>query len=172
MKLQSRAIKDIDMMFKHYFEKYNLDGWEWKVNKRLKRVLGRCWAGEKKLIELSYEHITFSKVEAIEDTILHELAHAIDGCKHGHREEWQKLAVELGCVPSAGKERVIERDELNSHIALTKYYLKYDHPTKGTIKTEISARRYNKHLQHGASRVKFTKYPSSLGKCYITKEVL
>lgn len=35
-------------------------------------------------------------MEEIENTILHEIAHAIVGVGHGHRLKWQEKAIELG----------------------------------------------------------------------------
>ena len=35
--------------------------------------------------------------EKIKDTILHEIAHALVGNKHGHDYVWQRKAIEIGC---------------------------------------------------------------------------
>ena len=48
--------------------------------------------------------ITLSKVlvplmsdSAVRNTILHEIAHAIVGCHHGHNNVWKRKAIEIGC---------------------------------------------------------------------------
>jgi hypothetical protein len=35
-------------------------------------------------------------LDDIKNTILHEIAHAIVGENHGHRQVWQEKAIELG----------------------------------------------------------------------------
>ena len=51
----------------------------------------------KKKISFSRNFIKNSSKEDIQDTILHEIAHAIVGPKHGHDKVWKAMASKLGC---------------------------------------------------------------------------
>ncbi len=50
-------------------------------------------------IELSRSFFMDNPPNICTDTILHELAHAIVGCKAKHGEEWKKKCVEIGAIP-------------------------------------------------------------------------
>ena len=52
---------------------------------------------EKKKISFSRNFIKNSNESEIYDTILHEIAHALVGPKHGHDIVWKKMAKKLGC---------------------------------------------------------------------------
>lgn len=47
------------------------------------------------------------------DTILHEIAHALVGCAHGHDEVWQTKAKEIGCNGNRTCNRIISDKELS-----------------------------------------------------------
>lgn len=67
-----------------------------------KRKLGSCSSDT---IILSINHALSYDIKNIDHTILHEIAHAIVGVNHGHREVWQNRAKELGVVWRAGRYR-------------------------------------------------------------------
>lgn len=71
-------------------------GWTALVNDNRSR-LGYCdW--RKKRIALSSFHILHSKDDAVLDTILHEIAHALVGpSRNPHGEIWRNKALEIGC---------------------------------------------------------------------------
>ena len=69
-----------------------------------KRRRGSC---SQNSIRLSINHALSSDIKVVENTILHEIAHAIVGVNHGHREAWQNKAKELGVV---GELVVIENN--------------------------------------------------------------
>lgn len=77
---------------------YGLVGWKVKVNGRFFNVLGRC-KYRTKTIELSKAYIEQGTQEHINDTILHEIAHALVGEGHGHGIVWQRKAREIGAIP-------------------------------------------------------------------------
>ena len=70
-------------------------GFKW-TNK--KRALGTCHYSERR-ISLSQFFVPHLDVDEVKDTILHEIAHAIVGGKHGHDYVWKRKASELGCNP-------------------------------------------------------------------------
>lgn len=74
-------------------------GWRAQFNPRLSRTLGRCW-NSKKLIELSSHYVDNNTAELVQDTILHEIAHALTpGDKHG--QLWKAACRRIGAVPKA-----------------------------------------------------------------------
>ena len=70
-------------------------GWILKFN-RAKRIAGICDESKKQII-LSRVLLPLHTDESVKDTILHEIAHALVGCKHGHNRVWQRKAKEIGC---------------------------------------------------------------------------
>jgi predicted SprT family Zn-dependent metalloprotease len=76
---------------------HGLHDWFFQFNAR-KRQLGLCYEG-KKTIALSYHFCELNPPEVVEDTIRHQLAHALVGVKAGHGPVWQAKARELGANP-------------------------------------------------------------------------
>lgn len=62
-----------------------------------KQHLGWCKHTRKEIQFSSY--FTHNEREEIEDVILHEIAHALVGPKHGHDYVWQMKCVEIGARP-------------------------------------------------------------------------
>lgn len=76
---------------------HGLSGWSFGYNRR-KRSLGLCRYEEKR-IELSIYFVTNNSLEAVEDTILHEIAHALAGPEAGHGEHWKRVCRQIGAIP-------------------------------------------------------------------------
>lgn len=71
-------------------------GWSCLINDNRSR-LGYCDFMKKK-IALSSFHVLYSSDEAVLNTILHEIAHALVGpSKNPHGDIWRKKALEIGC---------------------------------------------------------------------------
>ena len=82
-------------------------GWRFEFD-RAKRRFGVC-RYRNKTIGLS-KYLTAINDEArIKNTILHEIAHALVGYKHGHDEVWRRKAIEIGC----DGERCVNQLEAN-----------------------------------------------------------
>lgn len=80
-----------DMMRVH-----GLYGWKAVITENRSR-LGYCHWG-KKTIGLSIYHVTGSSEDAVMNTILHEIAHALVGpSSNPHGLAWQRKALEIGC---------------------------------------------------------------------------
>lgn len=77
---------------------YNLveKGWQFYFNDNRSR-LGVCKEYNKS-IELSIWHVNNSPFESVKNTLLHEIAHAIVGCRHQHNNVWRRKAIEIGCT--------------------------------------------------------------------------
>lgn len=82
---------------------YGLDqqGWTFAFNRR-RNAFGLCTYKERR-IELSLPLFHFMKPEAVEDTLLHELAHALVGGGHGHGPVWKAACVRVGARPERCK---------------------------------------------------------------------
>jgi len=70
-------------------------GWRFEFD-RAKRRLGVC-KHRNKTIGLSKGIAALNEVERVRNTILHEIAHALVGPKHGHDWVWKRMAISIGC---------------------------------------------------------------------------
>lgn len=72
-------------------------GWHFKMD-NAKRRFGVC-KFRSKTISISIPLTRLNSEEQVTDTILHEIAHALVGPKHGHDHVWKVKAEEIGCKP-------------------------------------------------------------------------
>ena len=80
-----------DLMREH-----GLDDWRIKLDHARRRA-GQC-DYNKKEISLSRHYVRYAEMDHIRDTILHEIAHALVGPKHGHDAVWRQQARAIGCT--------------------------------------------------------------------------
>lgn len=87
-------------MVNELMQKHGLtaQGWRFKWG-RGKRRLGCCWC-LKKTISVSHYHASNHSEDAVRDTVLHEIAHAISGHEAGHGFLWASKCREIGGNPS------------------------------------------------------------------------
>jgi len=78
--------------------------WDFRLN-RNKRRLGACKQYLKR-IELSEHYVQRNEIAHVTDTVLHEIAHALVGCEHGHDAIWKAMCMHLGCKPKACEAEV------------------------------------------------------------------
>jgi predicted SprT family Zn-dependent metalloprotease len=76
---------------------HGLEGWTVRFS-RSKRTLGRCLYDDR-TIEVSRHFVERNDVEAIRDTLLHEIAHALVGFGHGHDSAWRQMCQRIGARP-------------------------------------------------------------------------
>ena len=82
----------MELMAKHGL---NRSGWTFQFDNARRRA-GVC-KHYKKVIGLSKYLLPHMKEDKVKDTLLHEIAHALVGPKHGHDWVWQRKAIEIGC---------------------------------------------------------------------------
>lgn len=88
-------------------ERWGLVGWTFVVDTRPKRRLGQCRYRPKE-IAISEYHMLGSDDWLVEDTILHEVAHALSGSNHGHDEVWKGWCRKVGARPMRCKDTDME----------------------------------------------------------------
>ena len=88
---------------------HGLEGWQVEFD-TAKRRAGICRFHDR-VIGLSSPLTRVHNEEEVRDTILHEIAHALVGPRHGHDEVWRRTAISIGCsgkrCMSADSPRVI-----------------------------------------------------------------
>ena len=77
-------------------EAHGLAGWRIKLDHARRRA-GQC-DYTNKTISLSRLYVRHADIDHIRDTILHEIAHALVGPRHGHDAVWRQKAREIGCT--------------------------------------------------------------------------
>ena len=75
---------------------HGLVGWRIKFDHARRRA-GQC-DYTNKTISLSRLYVRHAGIDHIRDTILHEIAHALVGPRHGHDAVWRQKAREIGCT--------------------------------------------------------------------------
>ena len=88
---QARTLAN-ELMTKHgLIEK----GWRFEFD-HAKRRFGCCHYGTR-TISLSRALVELNTEARVQNTILHEIAHALVGHGHGHDNVWKRKALEIGC---------------------------------------------------------------------------
>ena len=90
-------LTSVQLLANRLLKDHELDkkGWRFKFD-RAKRRAGSCRFFEKE-ITLAKAYAEQEELKEIKNTILHEIAHALVGPKHGHNEIWKQKALEIGC---------------------------------------------------------------------------
>ena len=74
---------------------HGLTQWNFQFDYGTRRA-GSCQY-EKHLITMSYDYARHVSDEDVQDTLLHEIAHALVGKQHNHDAIWRAKATEIGC---------------------------------------------------------------------------
>lgn len=77
-------------------DRHGLVGWRIKLDHARRRA-GQCDYNSR-TISLSRHYVRHAEPGHIRDTILHEIAHALVGPRHGHDAVWRQKAREIGCT--------------------------------------------------------------------------
>ena len=111
-----RSVPHVDLgdafaMAEYLLEVHGLEDWEVSYD-NAKRRAGICKFGERTL-GLSAPLTAVHSEDDVRDTILHEIAHALVGPRHGHDAHWRRVAISIGC----SGERCAPADAPSSHAA-------------------------------------------------------
>ncbi len=93
----TRRLQWTERFARAVFARHELNGWSFAFNRR-KTEMGLCLFGLRR-IELSVHFVQLNDREAIRDTLLHEVAHALVGPGHGHDRVWKQKCREVGAKP-------------------------------------------------------------------------
>lgn len=99
--IPTRSVRDRAMcvrgLARAMLASYGLKDWTFTFNRR-KTEMGLCLYCPKR-IELSVYFIELNNDEAIRETLLHEIAHALVGPGHGHDNFWKQQCLKIGAKP-------------------------------------------------------------------------
>jgi len=93
----SQSVVDARDISMRLMREFGLGEWYFSFNGS-KRMLGVCFF-EQHLISLSVHFCELNPLSVIEDTMRHEIAHALVGPGHGHDSVWKKKSLEVGANP-------------------------------------------------------------------------
>jgi predicted SprT family Zn-dependent metalloprotease len=88
-------VRDALVMARELVAEHGLDGWT-VVLDRAKTRAGVCRA-DRREIGLSGPLTALHEEAEVRDTVLHEIAHALVGPRHGHDAVWRATARRIGC---------------------------------------------------------------------------
>ena len=78
-----------------WIAEHQLEGWSFQFDHATTRA--GCCNSQTQVISLAHAYARAAPDADIDDTLLHEIAHALVGQAHGHDQVWQATAVALGC---------------------------------------------------------------------------
>ena len=88
-------LREIEAEAEALLQKHELVNWRFVFDQASKR--GGLCGHHRREISLSEQFSLAAPREEVTDTILHEIAHALTGPKHGHDEVWKAMAKRIGC---------------------------------------------------------------------------
>ncbi|MDX1682329.1 MAG: SprT-like domain-containing protein [Phycisphaeraceae bacterium] len=91
-------VEDARRLARDLMDEHGLAEWSIEMG-RAKRTLGLC-DERKQLIRLSALYVSLNDRAHVQDTILHEIAHALVGVRHGHGKKWQAACERIGADPT------------------------------------------------------------------------
>jgi predicted SprT family Zn-dependent metalloprotease len=79
-------------------DEHDLQGWRFAWSNNVTGAAGYT-DFTRRTITLSKPHVQNHTAAEVDDTILHEIAHALAGYQAGHGPEWKQIARKLGAKP-------------------------------------------------------------------------
>jgi len=91
---QKMRLDEVEGLARRLMDQHGLDGWELRFDGAKARA-GIC-RFDRKVIGLSRHLMALFDRDEVTDTVLHEVAHALVGPRHGHDEVWKATARTIG----------------------------------------------------------------------------
>lgn len=88
------ALRELATRAQKLLHQHRLGQWSFQFDYGTRRA-GSCQY-DKQVITMSYDYAKQASDEEIQDTLLHEIAHALVGKKHNHDDVWRAKALEIG----------------------------------------------------------------------------
>ncbi len=92
---RERRAEAVQLLALELMQRHGLGDWRFTFDHSARRA--GCCIYRDRAIALSLSLATSGSEEDIRDTILHEIAHALVGKRHGHGAIWKSKALEIGC---------------------------------------------------------------------------
>lgn len=92
---RSSRLSAIEAEAEMLLEKHGLESWCFEFDHAMRRG-GRC-DFDRQEISLSEQFASAASDDEVTDTLLHEIAHALVGPRHGHDAIWKATAHDIGC---------------------------------------------------------------------------
>ena len=95
------TLADVEALAARLFARHQAEsglGADWTFGFDLSTVRGGVCRHQERRIDLSVSFCQRATRAEIEDTLLHEIAHAIVGCEHRHDDVWKAKARAIGCT--------------------------------------------------------------------------
>jgi len=89
-------------MARRLMSEFKLHKWGWRfgwLQSNARTTLGRCLF-DQRIIKLNPNYVEMNNETNVENTIRHEIAHAICGFQAGHGPEWRTMATKVGARPN------------------------------------------------------------------------
>lgn len=94
-KTNMTTLHEAQELARNLMVQHGVGHWRFEWN-NAKRALGKC-SESRRTIYLSAVMTQLRPLHRVKNTILHEIAHALVGVRHGHDRVWQMKAIEIGC---------------------------------------------------------------------------
>jgi hypothetical protein len=75
------------------------EGWKFVWDTKARRRYGQC-RYHKREIGITKQLAAINSFEETQDTVLHEIAHALAGAGHGHDSHWKHWCIKVGAEPT------------------------------------------------------------------------
>ncbi len=95
------TLADVESLARRLFARHQAQsglGTQWTFGFDLSTTRAGVCRYRDKRIDLSVSYCLRATRADVENTLLHEIAHAIVGAEHGHNAAWQRKARQLGCT--------------------------------------------------------------------------
>ena len=96
MNRSGRPLQEALNLASELMVRHGLSDWNVRLDHARRRA-GQCDYNNKQ-ITLSRHYVRYADIAHIHDTILHEIAHALVGPRHGHGAVWRRKARAIGCT--------------------------------------------------------------------------
>lgn len=91
-------IQEASTLAHQLINQHQLIGWRFYFDRAVRRA--GCCHYRLKAISLSIHFTQRNTLDEVQDTILHEIAHAIAGFSHGHDYYWKQICRKIGANPN------------------------------------------------------------------------
>lgn len=86
-----------ELMQKHLTNDDGTMSWSFRWDRAKTRA--GCCSWKNRAIQLSMPQTKLHTEDVVRDTILHEIAHALAGARHGHDAHWRSICRQVGAIP-------------------------------------------------------------------------